>query len=120
MGALIDADSPDIPGAIDIYTNGKNRPGKSLQDMARNDWVAAGVEDVSEYDAYAALFNQGDGEPFLDSINLDAMHCNGTFTGQTSAMCAISAKKNLLCTGLQYAQYEGVKAIQFKNEKNWD
>mmetsp|Transcript_1001 Transcript_1001/g.1487 ORF Transcript_1001/g.1487 Transcript_1001/m.1487 type:complete len:390 (+) Transcript_1001:74-1243(+) len=118
--ALIDAETPDIAGAIDIYTNGSNREGSSLQGMARKDWVAAGVEDVSEYDAYAALFNQGDGEPFLDSFNLDAMHCNGTFAGQTADMCAIAAKKNLLCTGLQYAQYEGVKAIQFGNEKNWD
>jgi len=106
--------------ALDIYKNGKNREGKSLQGMARKDWVAAEIEAVSEYDANAALFNQGDGEPFLDSFNLDAMHCNGTFAGQNDAMCAISAQKNLLCTGLLYAQYEGVQAIQYSNEKNWD
>jgi len=110
----------DTAAALDIYKNGKNREGKSLQAMARKDWVAAELEAVSEYDAYAALFNQGDGEPFLDSFNLDAMHCNGTFAGQNDAMCAISAQKNLLCTGLLYAQYEGVSAIQYSNEKNWD
>jgi len=110
----------DAAAALDIYKNGKNREGKSLQAMARKDWVAAELEAVSEYDAYAALFNQGDGEPFLDSFNLDAMHCNGTFAGQNDAMCAISAQKNLLCTGLLYAQYEGVSAIQYSNEKNWD
>jgi len=32
----------------------------------------------------------------------------------------MSAKKNLLCTGLAYSQYEGVKDIQYTNEKNWD
>jgi hypothetical protein len=110
----------DTAAALDIYKNGKNREGKSLQAMARKDWVAAEIEAVSEYDSYAALFNQGDGEPFLDSFNLDAMHCNGTFAGQNDAMCAISAQKNLLCTGLLYAQYEGVQAIQYSNEKNWD
>lgn len=116
--ALIDAD--DRTGALDIYQNGKNREGKTLQMMARKDWVDAGLEDVSDYDAYAALFNQGDGEPFLDSYNLDAMFCNNTFAGHSDAMCAIAAKKNLLCTGLQYAQYEGINAIQYGNEKNWD
>lgn len=110
----------DVAGALDIYQNGLNREGKSLQAMARKDWVAAELDAVSEYDAYAALFNQGDGEPFLDSYTLDAMHCNGTFAGQNEAMCAIAAQKNLLCTGLLYAQYEGVQAIQFSNEKNWD
>jgi len=114
-------DNGDVEGALDIYINGKNREGKSLQGMARKDWVAAGVEDVSEYEAAAALFHQaGSAEPFLDSYNLDAMHCNGTFAGQNPEMCAISAKKNLLCTGLMYAQYEGVQAIQYSNEKNWD
>ena len=116
--ALIDAGN--FTEALDIYVNGKNREGKSLQGMAQKDWVAAGLEDTSEYDAYAALFNQGDGEPFLDSYNLDAMLCNRSFEGQTPAMCAIAAKKNLLCTGLQYAQYEGINAIQYGNEKNWD
>ena len=116
--ALIDAGN--YTEALDIYVNGKNREGKSLQGMAQKDWVAAGLDDVSEYDAYAALFNQGDGEPFLDSYNLDAMFCNRTFAGQTPEMCAIAAKKNLLCTGLQYAQYEGVNAIQYGNAKNWD
>jgi len=116
--ALIDAGN--FTEALDIYVNGKNREGKSLQGMAQKDWVAAGLEDTSEYDAYAALFNQGDGEPFLDSYNLDAMLCNRSFEGQTPEMCAIAAKKNLLCTGLQYAQYEGINAIQYGNEKNWD
>ncbi len=113
-------DAGNFTGALDIYQNGKNREGKSLQAMARKDWVEAGLEDVSDYDAYAALFNQGDGEPFLDSFNLDAMNCDGSFAGQTADMCAISAKKNLLCTGLLYAQYEGINAIQYSNEKNWD
>ena len=116
--ALID--SGDVAGARDIYINGKNREGKSLQQMARVDWAAQGVEDLTDYEAYATLFRPGNGEPYLDSYNLDAMDCTGSFEGQTSDMCAISAKKNLLCTGLNYAQYEGVKAIQYKNEKNWD
>ena len=113
-------DAGNITAALDVYINGLNREGKSLQGMARKDWVAAGIDDLSEYDAPAALFNAGDAEPFLDSFTLDAMNCDGTFAGQSLDMCAISAKKNLLCTGLQYAQYEGVKAIQFLNEKNWD
>lgn len=116
--ALIDGG--DLAGAFDIYQNGKNREGKSLQAMAQKDWAGAGLEDLSDYDAYAALFNQGDGEPFLDSYNLDAMNCDRSFAGQTADMCAISAKKNLLCTGLLYAQYEGISAIQNGNEKNWD
>lgn len=119
--ALIDeGNATSVAAAIQIYKNGKNRKSKSLQQMARKDWVAAEIDDVSEYDALAALFNQGDGEPFLDSFNLDAMYCNGTFAGHNATMCAISAKKNLLCTGLHYAQYEGVQAIQYSNEKNWD
>ena len=116
--ALIDAGN--FEEALDIYVNGRNAENKSLQKMARKDWIAAEIEDVSEYDAMAALFNQGDAEPFLDSFNLDAMHCNGTFAGHTTDMCAISAKKNLLCTGLAYAQYEGVKSIQNLDQKNWD
>lgn len=116
--ALIDGG--DFTAALDIYQNGKNREGKTLQGMAQKDWALAGVEDLSEYDASAALFNAGDALPFLDSYTLDAMNCNGSFAGQTTDMCAIAAKKNLLCTGLQYAQYEGVKAIQYSNEKNWD
>ena len=113
-------DIGDTAGAINIYTNGKNREGKSLQAMARIDWAGAGVEDLTDYERYATLFRPGNGEPYLDSYNLDAMNCNGSFAGQTPDMCAISAKKNLLCTGLNYAQYEGVKAIQYQNEKNWD
>jgi len=116
--ALIDAG--DVPGAIDIYQNGKNREGKSLQGMAQKDWASAGLENLADYDLPASLFNQGDGEPFLDSYNMDAMNCDRSFEGQTSEMCAISAKKNLLCTGLLYAQYEGISAIQYGNEKNWD
>mmetsp|Transcript_24551 Transcript_24551/g.30858 ORF Transcript_24551/g.30858 Transcript_24551/m.30858 type:complete len:389 (-) Transcript_24551:52-1218(-) len=113
-------DSGDFDGAKEIYINGKNREGKSLQQMARVDWAAQGVDDLSDYEAYATLFRPGNGEPYLDSFNLDAMNCTGSFEGQTIDMCAISAKKNLLCTGLNYAQYEGVKAIQYENEKNWD
>jgi len=113
-------DAGNFGEALDIYVNGRNAENKSLQKMARKDWIAAEIEDVSEYDAMAALFNQGDAEPFLDSFNLDAMHCNGTFAGHTTDMCAISAKKNLLCTGLAYAQYEGVKSIQNLDQKNWD
>lgn len=114
-------DNGDFDTALDIYVNGKNREGKSLQGMARKDWVAEGVEDITDYEAYAALFDvPGSSEPYLDDYNLDAMHCNGTFAGHSTAMCAIAAKKNLLCTGLNYAQYEGVKSIQFLNEKNWD
>jgi hypothetical protein len=105
--------------ALDIYTNGKNRAGKSIQEMATKDWAAAGLEDVADYDAFAALFYQ-EGEPFLDTYNLDAMNCNGTFSGQSQEMCDIAAKKNLICTGLLYAQYEAVNSIQYKNEKNWD
>ena len=116
--ALID--EGDFTSALDIYQNGKNREGKSLQGMARKDWVAAGLENLDDYDTPASLFNQGDGEPFLDSFNLDAMNCNSTFAGQTTDMCAISAKKNLLCTNLLYAQYEGISSIQYGNEKNWD
>ena len=113
-------DSGDFISALAIYENGKNREGKSLQAMAQKDWAAAGIENLEEYDTPASLFNQGDGEPFLDSFNLDAMKCNRSFAGQSTDMCAISAKKNLLCTSLLYAQYEGLSAIQYGNEKNWD
>mmetsp|Transcript_28238 Transcript_28238/g.43095 ORF Transcript_28238/g.43095 Transcript_28238/m.43095 type:complete len:395 (-) Transcript_28238:473-1657(-) len=107
--------------AIDIYVNGRNRATNSFQSMSRKDWAAAGVADLSLYEAYAVLFNAGDGEPFLDSYNLDALHCNGTFASRNSRrLCDISTKKHLLCTGLVYSQYEGVKAIQYSNEKNWD
>lgn len=116
--ALID--DGDIEGARNIYLNGKNREGKSLQQMARKDWVAEGIDDLSDYEAYATLFRPGNGEPYLDSYNVDALNCTGSFDGQTREMCDISFKKNLLCTGLNYAQYEAVKAIQYKNEKNWD
>jgi hypothetical protein len=116
--ALID--EGNFEEAMDIYMNGKNREGKNLQAMAQKDWVIAGLEDTEDYETPASLFNQGDGEPFLDSFNLDAMNCDRTFEGQTTDMCAISAKKNLLCTGLLYAQYEGISAIQYGNEKNWD
>lgn len=116
--ALID--SGDFLGAKEIYINGKNRDGKSLQQMATIDWAGAGVEDLTDFYAYATLFRTGDGEPYLDAFNLDAMNCDGSFEGQSTEMCAIAAKKNLLCTGLTYAQYEGVKAIQYQNEKNWD
>lgn len=118
ISELIDAGN--VTQAFEIYQDGKNREGKSLQAMARKDWVAAELNDVSDYDAYAALFNQGDGEPFLDSFNRDAMFCNNTFEGHTTDMCKIAAKKNLVCTGLQYAQYEAINAIQYGNEKNWD
>mmetsp|Transcript_469 Transcript_469/g.516 ORF Transcript_469/g.516 Transcript_469/m.516 type:complete len:120 (-) Transcript_469:15-374(-) len=39
--------------------------------------------------------------------------CAGSSEGQSSDICEMSAKKNLLCTGLAYSQYEGVKAIQY-------
>jgi hypothetical protein len=113
-------DAGDFDAAREIYINGSNREGKSLQMMARIDWAAAGVEDLTDYESYAVLFRSGTGEPYLDSFNLDAMNCTGSFEGQSIDMCAIAAKKNLLCTGLNYAQYEGVKAIQYANEKNWD
>jgi len=116
--ALIDGG--DLAGAYEIYINGANREGKSLQGMATKDWAGAGIKDLSEYDAYAALFNQGDSEPFLDSYNRDAMNCDRSFAGSSPDMCKIAAKKNLLCTGLQYAQYEGMKATQNGDEKNWD
>lgn len=117
--AAIDAN--DTVTAKDIYINGSNRPDNSLQMMAQKDWAAAGLEDLSLYDSYAALFRPGiEGESYLDAFNLDSLDCNGSFEGQSSTMCSISFKKNLLCTGLAYAQYEGVKAIQNENEKNWD
>jgi hypothetical protein len=116
--ALID--DGNFEEALEIYKNGKNREGKSLQMMAQKDWEAAELENTEDYEAAAALFFQGDGLPFLDSYNLDAMNCNNSFEGMTTDMCAISAKKNLLCTGLLYAQYEGISAIQNSNEKNWD
>ena len=109
-----------VTDALSLYQNGKNREGKSLQAMAQKNWVDAGLENLEDYEAYAALFFQRDGNPFLDNYNLDAMNCNNSFNGQSPDMCAISAKKNLLCTGLLYAQYEGVSAIQYGNEKNWD
>lgn len=119
-------DAGDLTGALDIYQNGKNAMKASgemrtLQAMAQVDWVEQGVEDLSAYDAYAMLFKSpGPKTDYLDSFTMDAMTGTGTFSDQTSDMQAISAKKNLLCTGLNYAQYEGVKAIQFANEKNWD
>eukprot|EP00547_Thalassionema_nitzschioides_P002386 CAMPEP_0194199016 /NCGR_PEP_ID=MMETSP0156-20130528/188_1 /TAXON_ID=33649 /ORGANISM="Thalassionema nitzschioides, Strain L26-B" /LENGTH=498 /DNA_ID=CAMNT_0038923851 /DNA_START=82 /DNA_END=1578 /DNA_ORIENTATION=+ len=121
ISGIIDEPGNDWTEAIDIYINGRNRATKSFQGMARKDWAAAGVEDLSIYEAYAALLNYpGDAEPFLDSYNLDALNCNGTFEGHSRRLCDISIKKNLLCTGLQYAHYEGVKAVQNNNEKNWD
>jgi hypothetical protein len=87
--------------------------------MAQKNWVDAELDNLEDYEAYAALFF-GDGEPFLDSFNLDAMNCNNSFEGQSRDMCDISAKKNLLCTGLVYSLYEGISAIQYGNEKNWD
>lgn len=118
---IINEPGDDWTEAIDIYINGRNRATKSFQGMARKDWAAAGVQDLSIYEAYAALLNYpGNAEPFLDSYNLDALNCNGTFAGHSRRLCDISIKKNLLCTGLQYAHYEGVKAIQNNNEKNWD
>jgi len=67
------------------------------------------------------LIATGSGELFLDSFNLDALHRNHTFEGQSEKMStAVIIVKNLICTGLQYAQYEGVKAIEKNNEKNWD
>lgn len=116
--ALID--DGDTEGARDIYLNGANREGKTLQQMARKDWVSEGIEDLTDYEAYATLFRPGNGEPYLDSYNVEALNCTGSFDGQSRAMCDISFKKNLLCTGLNYAQYEAVKGIQYKNEKNWD
>lgn len=113
-------DGGNLDEAMTIYTEGKNREGKSLQQMAQKDWAAAGIEDLSDHDAFASLFYTWDGKTYLDSYNLDAMTCSGTFAGETPDMCAIAAKKNLLCTGLQYAQYEGVKAIQNGSEINWD
>ena len=127
--STITLDQLDIKGLIDegnyeeaedIYVNGKNREGKSLQGMARKDWVAEGIEDLSDYEAYDTLFRPGNGEPYLDAYNVDALNCTGSFEGQSRALCDISFKKNLLCTGLNYAQYEAVKAIQYTNEKNWD
>jgi len=112
--------SKNVTEALNIYQNGKNREGKSLQAMAQKNWVDAGLENLEDYEAYAALFFQRDGNPFLDNYNLDAMNCNNSFNGQSPDMCEISAKKNLLCTGLLYAQYEGVSALQYGNEKNWD
>lgn len=106
--------------AINVYKYGRNRATKSFQGMARKDWAAAGVQDLSIYEAYEALFRAGDGQPFLDSYNLDALNCSGSFAGKNRRLCDISIKKNLLCTGLVYAEYEGVKAIQYSNEKNWD
>ena len=117
ISALIDAGNSTA--ALDIYANGRNSEGKNLQSMAQKDWVEAGIDDITEYNDAAALFYR-DGAHFLDSYNRDAMTCTGSFAGQTEDMCKISAKKNLLCTSLLYAQYEGVKAIQYGNEKNWD
>mmetsp|Transcript_19034 Transcript_19034/g.23424 ORF Transcript_19034/g.23424 Transcript_19034/m.23424 type:complete len:129 (-) Transcript_19034:289-675(-) len=65
----------DIEGAKEIYITGKNRDGKNVQSMARIDWEGVGVEDLSDYEAYAALFRPGNGEPYLDSFTLDAMDC---------------------------------------------
>lgn len=114
-------DNGDFDTALEIYINGLNREGKSLQAMAQKDWAEAEIEDLSDFESYAALFSvPGESATYLDSYTLDAMHCNGTFAGHTTTMCGIAAKKNLLCTGLGYAQYEGVKAIENLVEKNWD
>ena len=113
-------DAGNLDEAMQIYTEGKNREGKSLQQMAQKDWAAAGIADLSDHDAFASLFYTWDDKTYLDSYNLDAMTCSGSFAGENPDMCAIAAKKNLLCTGLQYAQYEGVKAIENGSEINWD
>merc|ERR1711933_501073 len=105
----------DNAGALTIYSEGKNRPGKSLQGMAEKDWASAGADDTI-LQAYEAVL----GEDFLHSYNLDAMQCDGSFQGKSQTMCSIATKKNLICTQLQYSQYEGEKAIAFMNQKNWD
>lgn len=114
-------DSNNVTLALDIYTNGKHREseGKNLQAMAAKDWVQSDLENVEDYVSFAALFHN-EGSAFLDSYNLDAMQCNGSFAGLSDDICKTAAKKNLICTSLLYAQYEAVNAIQYSNEKNWD
>lgn len=115
-------DNNNVTLALDIYTNGKHREteGKNLQAMAAKDWVQSDLDNVEDYEAFAALFHNEGSSAFLDSYNLDAMQCNGSFAGLSSDMCKTAAKKNLICTSLLYAQYEAVNAIQYNNEKNWD
>jgi hypothetical protein len=108
----------DAAGAEDIYINGKHREGKNLQGMALKDWAGAGADDTI-LQAYKTALNGADAS-FIDTYNLDSMRCSGSFAGESDATCQIALKKNLLCTMLNYAQYEGEKAIAFNNHKNWD
>lgn len=107
----------DSTESMKIYTEGKNREGKSLQGMAKKDWAGAGADDAI-LKAYQTAV--GEGASFLDQYNIDSIGCSGTFAGKSDTTCQISAKKNLMCTMLQYAQYEGEKAIAFDASMNWD
>lgn len=112
-------------GGMTIYTEGKYRKdkGKTVQMMAQKDWVAAGLEDTTDNDNFASLFRQDhidSTNTYLETYNMDAMNCDGSFAGESDDMCKISAKKNLICTALSYSLYEGISSIQYGNEKNWD
>ena len=123
MQDLIDAGNKDE--AMTIYTEGKYRKdkGKTVQMMAQKDWVAAGLEDTTDNDNFASLFRQDhidSTNTYLETYNMDAMKCDGSFANESEDMCKISAKKNLICTALSYSLYEGISSIQYGNEKNWD
>jgi hypothetical protein len=113
--ALVGEIDNDTKVALEIYVNGKNRPDNSLQGMAQKDWVAGGAPDGLKQ-AYESIL----GPDFLDSYTLDAIYCNNTFEGKSEEMCRVSAMKNLICTALHYAQYEGAKAVASSSSKYWD
>jgi len=105
----------DNDAALTIYTEGKSREGKTLQMMATKDWAGAGADDTIKKQ-YAAIL----GVDYLESFNIDAMTCSGSWEGKSDTMCTIATKKNLICTHLDYALYEGEKAIANASQKNWD
>lgn len=118
-------DTGNITEAMTVYTEGKYRKdkGKTVQMMAQKDWLAAGLEDTTDNDNYASLFRQDhidSTNTYLETYNMDAMNCDGSFANESQEMCKISAKKNLICTALSYSLYEGISSIQYGNEKNWD
>jgi len=112
INAVIGTDNAE---ALKLYTEGKNREGKSLQGMATKDWAAAGADDAIKQQYETVL-----GLDYLDKYNLDAIQCNGSFQGKSQTMCSIATKKNLICTHLAYSIYEGEKAIANSSQKNWD
>ena len=50
--------------------------------MAQKDWASAGITDLTQFENYDRIFRSSNGLLYLDSYNLDALDCNGSFDGQ--------------------------------------